>query len=174
MSTSVWGPPIWIFFHSLAEKLKDESFSEIGSQIFYFIRRICSSLPCPECTQHAVFFLSKINFSLIKSKEAFKLMLCLFHNIVNQRKKLPLFPPQKLTETYSRVNILEAFNGFVRVYHTKGNMKMLADALPRKMVIMDLRKWLGANLRHFTPPIPLYPLLENPLLEKVEQNLESN
>ena len=30
MSPSQWGPPTWMFIHTLAEKVKDEEFPKIG------------------------------------------------------------------------------------------------------------------------------------------------
>ena len=57
MSTNVWGPPTWILFHTLIEKLSDEGYSKIGLALFGYIRRICNNLPCPDCAQHATSFL---------------------------------------------------------------------------------------------------------------------
>ena len=33
MSPSQWGPPTWMFIHTLAEKVKEDSFAIIGNQI---------------------------------------------------------------------------------------------------------------------------------------------
>ena len=68
MSPNVWGPPVWMLLHSLAEKIKEEKFSEIGPQLFNIIKNVCSNLPCPDCSMHATRFFSRVNFSLIKTK----------------------------------------------------------------------------------------------------------
>ena len=86
MSPSIWGPPIWTLFHCLAEKIKDEDFPTIGPQIVRYIKQICTNLPCPECSQHATQFLSKVTPSSLNTKQKLQHFLCVFHNSVNKRK----------------------------------------------------------------------------------------
>jgi hypothetical protein len=150
MSPNIWGPPIWMLFHSLAEKIKEEKFSEVGPQLFSMIKRVCSSLPCPECSQHATQFLSRVNFSLINTKIDFKNLLYIFHNVVNKRKYKPLFNVLHLSK-YSTTNLIVAFNNFVNVYHTRGNMKLLAESFQRKLVVKDFRSWFMNNFQNFNP-----------------------
>ena len=47
--TKTWGPCTWYLFHTLAEKVKEESFPLIKESLISLIIRICSNLPCPEC-----------------------------------------------------------------------------------------------------------------------------
>jgi hypothetical protein len=148
MSPEAWGPPIWMLFHSLAEKIKEEKFSEIGHQLFNIIKKLCSNLPCPECSMHATRFLSKVNFSLIKTKTEFKHMLYIFHNVVNKRKNKPLFNVLGIAN-YSTTNLVLAFNNFINVYHTRGNMKLLADSFQRSIIIKEFRTWFMANFKNF-------------------------
>ena len=53
MSPSQWGPPTWVFIHTLAEKIKEDHFNAIGKPVIYNILQICNNLPCPECSDHA-------------------------------------------------------------------------------------------------------------------------
>ena len=64
---SVWGPPIWSFFHILAENIHEEDYNRLIPQLFTLIRRTCVYLPCPECSEHATKFLAKIIFLENKS-----------------------------------------------------------------------------------------------------------
>ena len=41
MSPSQWGPPTWIFLHTLVAKIKDEQFPVIGQQVIANIIQIC-------------------------------------------------------------------------------------------------------------------------------------
>ena len=68
MSPSQWGPPTWIFFHTLAEKIKDDQYNVIGKQVIYYIIQICNNLPCPECSVHAKQFWSKVNVDKVNTK----------------------------------------------------------------------------------------------------------
>jgi len=150
MSPNNWGPPIWMLFHSLAEKIKEDKFSEVGPQLFSMIKKVCTSLPCPDCSMHATAFMSRVNFSTVSTKTEFKHMLYIFHNVVNRRKNKPLFNVLGIAN-YSTTNLVVAFNNFVRVYQTRGNMKLLADSFQRNLILRDFRKWFMANFKNFDP-----------------------
>jgi hypothetical protein len=151
----VWGPPIWTFFHTLAEKINEDYFLNIKHSLFHVIKRICKFLPCPDCSQHATNFLAKININKINSKLDFKNMLYVFHNTVNKRKKKLLFSYAKL-DIYKNYNIGSVFNHFISVYNTNGNMNLIAESFQRNMLIKDLKNWLIRNHHFFKPKkIPL-------------------
>ena len=146
----IWGPPVWTFFHTLAEYIDEDHFINLKFSLFNIIRRICTFLPCPDCSQHAVHFLAKININKIKTKTEFKNMLYVFHNTVNKRKNKQLFNHSQL-DKYKQYNIGTSFNQFVRVYHTKGNMNQLAESFQRKILLVDLKNWLINNNKYFKP-----------------------
>ena len=148
MSPNKWGPPIWMLFHSLAEKIKDEKFSQVGPQLFFMIKKICSLLPCPDCSMHATTFLSRVDFSLIKTKTDLRNLLYIFHNIVNKRKNKPMFNTIHL-KNYSTTNLIVAFNNFINVYQTRGNMKLLTESFQRQLLVKNFRNWFVNNYEHF-------------------------
>ena len=84
----------------------------------------------------------------LADKADLKNMLYLFHNVVNQRLKKPLFVNSNLS-VYANNNIIHVFNNFAEVYHTKGNMALLADSFQRKLIMSDFKKWLVINLGGF-------------------------
>ena len=67
MSPNQWGPPTWTLFHTIAEKMNEEAFPVLMPQFIFFLKRICSVLPCPECSQHATQFWKNINVAGIKT-----------------------------------------------------------------------------------------------------------
>jgi hypothetical protein len=144
----VWGPPIWTFLHTLAEKVNEDEFPKIKLMLFSYIKRICNFLPCPECSSHAYQFLARININSIKTKYEFKNMLYVFHNAVNKRKRKPLFNYAQLNK-YRHNNIGATFNNFITVYHTKGNMNLIAESFQRNLLIKDLKNWLITNHQYF-------------------------
>ena len=151
MSPNEWGPPIWTFFHCLVEKIKPEAFSTVGVPLFLLIKKICSTLPCPDCAMHATFFLSRARPANLKSKETLRFYLFSFHNAVNKRKRKALFTFQDVANKYQQVSLIEAFNRFVDVYRTRNNMKLLADNFQRKIIVKDVRQWLMKNIAAFDP-----------------------
>jgi hypothetical protein len=79
--------------------------------------------------------------------------MCIFHNVVNRRKDKSPFNPLNLTNIYGSKNVTTEFNNFVSVFHTKGNMKLLAETFQRKLVLADFRKWFVNNIQFFMSPM---------------------
>ena len=135
MSPSPWGPPTWIFIHTLAEKIKDESFPIVGQHVIMSIIQICNHLPCPECAQHAKEFWSKVKISSIKTKTDLVNVLFVFHNIVNKRKGLRPFKYDSLKYYQSR-NVIERFLAKLTFWHCCNNSPppatMKCNLLPRR------------------------------------------
>jgi len=148
MSPNQWGPPTWIFIHTLAHKIKEDSFSIISQQLIQQIQQICYNLPCPECCQHAHQFWSKVKCSNIVTKNDLTNLLFVFHNTVNKRKAYKPFRYDSLA-IYKNSQLIESYNRFVKVFNTKGNMSLLIESFHRKMMLAQLRKWLMTNLHHF-------------------------
>lgn len=148
MSPNQWGPPTWIFFHTLAEKIKDTSFPLIGKSVITNIYQICSNLPCPECAQHAKAFWARVNLSTIKTKTDLINVLFVFHNTVNKRKKQPPFKYENL-QYYKTRNIIETYNNFSKNYNTYGNMKLITESFHRVRLLTYLKKWITNNIQHF-------------------------
>jgi hypothetical protein len=145
---STWGPPIWKLFHVLIEKIKDESFKNIYLSLFNQIKRICSNLPCPDCSKHATYFLSTVKIEHISNKNDFKNMLHYFHNKVNLRKNKPTFPQSDINK-YKNYPLIPTYNNFVKVYNTKGNLNLLTDSFQRQLILSDFKKWVLNNIQHF-------------------------
>uniref|UniRef100_A0A6C0LCI3 thiol oxidase n=1 Tax=viral metagenome TaxID=1070528 RepID=A0A6C0LCI3_9ZZZZ len=148
MSPATWGPAIWIFLHTIAAKIKEDKYSAVAPQLFSFIQKICSNLPCPDCAAHARGFLSKIVFSRVATKLDLIRLLFIFHNSVNRRLKKQVFPIDNI-DRYSKFSLVIAYNQFIGAFSTKGNMKLLADSFQRKLITQELRKWFLANLQNF-------------------------
>lgn len=149
MSPSQWGPPTWIFMHTLAEKIKEESFPIIGQQLILQLIQLCSNLPCPECAMHAKTFWSRVKIANVQSKEMLIDLLFVFHNIVNKRKYLPPFKRESLAYYKSR-NVIETFNSFARNFNTYGNMRLINESFHRNRFMISMRNWIMNNLQHFT------------------------
>ena len=146
----LWGPPFWFFFHTLAEKVKPELFYENRDAIFGIVREICSNLPCPTCASHATQYINNINFNAIRTKQDFAMMLYEFHNSVNKRKNLPIFPYSELQPKYEKaifINIVNHFMHFYRMEHHA--IRLMSDDMFRRRSAKSILDWLHANLHIF-------------------------
>jgi hypothetical protein len=146
----LWGPATWTLFHVLAEKVNERIYPRIAGQLFDVVKRICSALPCPECAHDASQFLAKIKIHELKTKNDFKNMIYMFHNYVNVKKRKPLFKFISL-EIYKKYNIVSVFNRFISFYHTKGNMRLLAESFQRQLIVRNVREWFSRNICFFVP-----------------------
>ena len=144
----VWGPPVWTLFHTLAVKMNPDTCSTMIGSTFNMIKQICKVLPCPECSHDASNFLANIDIKKYKTKEEFRIMLYLFHNYVNKKKRKPLFDFSKMN-LYARTNNNVVISNFIKNFHTKGNMKLLAETFQRGFVIKHFRNWYKTNYHVF-------------------------
>ena len=167
----VWGPAIWTLFHTLAERVTEEAYPHVSTQLFKMIMRICKYLPCPECSMDATTFLAKIKISELKTKTDFKNAFYLFHNYVNAKKRKKMFKYSNMY-VYSKYRIIDVVNNFISKYHTKGNMKMLTESFQRQFIINDFKKWFTASMKAFVPRVNIPPQITCAEETKVEEKVE--
>jgi hypothetical protein len=148
MSPNQWGPPTWLFMHTLAEKVKEDQFPLIGQQLIANIMQICFNLPCPDCAEHSRTFWSKVKVGNIRNKTDLINLLYVFHNCVNKRKNYGPFKYESLA-FYKSQNLVNTFNRFAQNFNTKGNMKLLTDSFHRGRLLTSLRGWLMTNIKNF-------------------------
>lgn len=151
-STMTWGKPTWFFFHTLAEKIRDEEFSCVRADVLDIIYSVATNLPCPDCANHAKTYLDKINFNTIQTKSDLKMMLFIFHNFVNERKGYSMFTIDELNSLYPTANTTNIFNNFLLTYLKKNSTpKMMANEMYRRRIIYKTRDWLNTNSYKFLP-----------------------
>jgi hypothetical protein len=148
----LWGPPIWFMLHTVAHKVFDENFQEIRVELLNIIYVIVTNLPCPICSDHAKEHLKSINFNTIQTKEDLKYFLFDFHNLVNTRKKYPLFTYDELNTKYSTAitkNILQNF--MVQFTKKSGNIRLISEDLFRKRMTSNIMTFFEKNINYFLP-----------------------
>jgi hypothetical protein len=149
MSPSQWGPPVWDLLHTIAEKINENCFPDTSLQLFQIITQICKNLPCPDCTSHAGEFLKTVKMHTIQTKQDFKMMLFVFHNMVNARKKKPIFEVANL-DKYAKNNLHTCFITFVAEYTKRqGNFKLMSDTSNRKRIAQSIGIWFNQNYSKF-------------------------
>jgi hypothetical protein len=145
-----WGAPTWFLFHTLAEKVKAESFPEIRIQLFDVINTICANLPCPKCSSHAIEYMKKVNFNAIVTKRDLQLLMYRFHNEVNNRKGFQEFDQNELTDKYSKANTTNIIHNFFYFFQEKSkNVSMISLNLYRDRIVKELKQWFQKNIQSF-------------------------
>jgi hypothetical protein len=145
-----WGQPTWLFFHTLAEKVKEESFPIVYKELLQTIYSICVNLPCPECAGHAKTYLDSHRFLAITSKQQLKQFLFQFHNVANEKKNTPLMKPDELDAKYSLANTKNIVLLFFNTFEKKNNsIRLLADDIHRQRLTSSMKQWMNTNIGHF-------------------------
>ena len=146
-----WGTPTWYFFHTLAEKIKENEYDGIKKDVLLHIKNICSVLPCPDCRLHATHILNSYRFyHIIKSKNEFKKFLFEFHNLVNSRTGKSI-QNKLILDQYKNYNFRTAtadwYNHFtVNTY----DVKLIWEKKERNKVRSDILSILHENIKHFS------------------------
>ena len=144
----VWGPPIWLFFHTITSKVKDGLDINVYKGLFRIIKTICKNLPCPTCSTDATLFLSKINEDVINSKQKLINNIYIFHNYVNKKNNKQLFNYNKIVN-YNQLDLAVVIRQFIRAYNTQGNMNLLNESFQRQLAVKEFRRWMRANISAF-------------------------
>uniref|UniRef100_A0A6C0C4G5 thiol oxidase n=1 Tax=viral metagenome TaxID=1070528 RepID=A0A6C0C4G5_9ZZZZ len=146
-----WAPPTWIFFHTFAAKINKIFFETNRDQCLNIIKMVCSCLPCPECTKHAIKFMNNVDSRNVKTKEDLINMLFTFHNTVNARLGKSQFPKESLvmyTQYRMDITLVNFVNGFSGKY---GSIMggMISTLGKRKSIANGMQDWLRKHWNFF-------------------------
>lgn len=147
----LWGTNVWIFFHTLAEKIHEDKFLDLSESMLSFIRRICRMLPCASCAIPATTYLNNIDFkSKITCKNDFKRFLLEFHNFVNTKTNSPIFPEENL-HIYSQNNVMDTHEKFLKSIKPRVYIEIPYNQRHAKIkeLLEELESWLIGNKNYF-------------------------
>ena len=149
MSQKEWGNITWFLFHSLAERIKEEYFSDLKTRLLEFITTTCENLPCPICAGHATETLKLANIGNIKTKGDFIEFLRQFHNIVNIKLNKPVFKKEEVLMKYKTGYLSIIIKQFFKIYtHNYNNMSALMSAFQRKIFITQQKAFLNSIINY--------------------------
>jgi hypothetical protein len=110
-SKGYWGTPTWFLFHTIAARINEGWYNQNYMIVWDFIKKCCSTLPCPFCRSHAISFVQGVSINRISTKKGLKDTLYQFHNIANSNSGKGTAPINVL-EKYNRANIKQIFDLF--------------------------------------------------------------
>ncbi len=148
INPKVWGPHVWIFFHVLIEKIKDDSFKDVNDKIFFFIKEISKFLACKECSYHATNYLNNTSNIDISTKKKFIITIFNFHNDVNIRKSKKIFLESELN-MYKKYNLNETIKNFI--FFFKPRLYFFENSFIHNKIklVEELEQWLNENKQNF-------------------------
>ena len=145
-----WGAPTWYFLHTLAEKIYENEFITIRTELLNIIYMIISNLPCPLCSDHGKTYLKSVNFDNIQTKDDLKKMLFEFHNLVNIRKNYALYSYDDLIDKYKKAITINVFQNFMFYFSKKsGNIRLISEDLHRQIMLNQIRDFLQTKINKF-------------------------
>ena len=148
-NNTFWGPITWTFFHTFIEKIKDTEYDKEKEKLLGFFKKICSNLPCPDCTAHALSYIKDLQLKHITKKNDFKKVIFNFHNLVNVKlgkKKEKI----EILENYKSVNTLKVFYEFISIFSKPvHNNRLMMESLNRNFLMKELTEYLRKNINKF-------------------------
>jgi hypothetical protein len=151
MKKKDWGNAVWLVFHTLAEKIKEEHRHELPILVSH-IAAICNNLPCPDCQQHASRTMAHVNkASISASKEALIDFLWKFHNDVNKRTKTKFYPKESL-DKYKTANTYNVIRHFIVIMSaTSNNEKTMLHGFHRDLYMKQFNDYINKNIYKYDP-----------------------
>jgi len=146
-----WGNATWYLFHTLSYKMKDEYFDELKDDFLNMCSRICSNLPCPDCSEHASAIMRNLNRGNIKTKKDLQMFFFDFHNSVNKRVKKPLFTESSMFMYRNAITKNIVFNYISTMSKKYHNIKLITNSFHRDATMNDFKKWISHNSNKFNP-----------------------
>lgn len=140
-----WGPPCWIFMHSLATRIKPEEFEGMKENLWQLINEICNNLPCPDCRQHATTAMKNTNKKLILSSRVnFETFLFDFHNAVNRRNGSRLFARAEYDAIYKTLDFKKTVINFINAFNrSTRNSNLMIETFHRQRFIQQFITWIN-------------------------------
>ena len=111
---------------------------------------LCTILPCPICTDHAIKYLSKINKNNINTRDKLINLFFNFHNNVNNKLRKKQFTKEKYIELYSSNKLFDILNRFAFIYlKHKDTRKLDINILMRNTYLNTFSVFMRSNKSHF-------------------------
>lgn len=147
--TKIWGYTLWMFFHTITEKIKDDSFEKHKTFMINIIESLCNTIPCDECEKDARQYIKRNPLNRVKTKSDLKLYLFDFHNYVNKKTNKPQYLLKDL-EFYNTVQFSQVITFFKKYYlHYRGSGLDLTKGLHRRITITHMFKHMAKHLEDF-------------------------
>uniref|UniRef100_A0A6C0HP49 thiol oxidase n=1 Tax=viral metagenome TaxID=1070528 RepID=A0A6C0HP49_9ZZZZ len=149
MSKKIWGNAVWYLFHTLVYKIKSTDDSNF-KELFGHISSISKNLPCPECSEHAALFLSRVNIDIVtSSRENMITFLFEFHNSVNKKIGKPIYLLEDLKK-YSLANTINIINHFIAVMNSNSNnSRLMMDSFNRQKAVKVFMEYISQNIHKY-------------------------
>ena len=148
----LWGVSTWRLFHTMAARIREESYPHLKGELLAVVKQICYNLPCPDCARHATRFMNGVNLATLPNKTVFISMLFQFHNSVNARLGKQQYTLEDL-KVYNKRNLGIDLQNFLTFYARRYNGTLQAGIqsteLIRRRIAISVRAWLQKNWLHF-------------------------
>ena len=145
-----WGNSIWIFFHTLVEKINENQYDKIIIKLIDYIYKICELLPCETCSKKSIQILNKLDLkNNAKNKEQLKFLIFKLHNIVNLKTKKKV-EEKIILDNYLNNNIMIVYENFIKSFKPKIYILFPYNEKHEKIKILleEFENWLIENFNY--------------------------
>lgn len=143
-----WGISTWHLLHYIGENIDSDFYNKEKYNIVNMVKTICYNLPCPDCAEHAKYYLKNINVNTLDTLEKYRILFFNFHNLVNKNiDKEPFdFTNLKKYKTYKLDAILNNFSIFYgKRYNVGLQLSLESNEMHRKNIVKKVLTWFKNN-----------------------------
>ena len=104
MKPEIWGPPAWLFLHTITLNYPDNpNIDEIESHKNFFIL-LKDILPCDKCKKHySQYLIDNPIDDVLNNKQEFVMWLNKLHNEINIRNNKPYMDLKNMIKLYRKI-----------------------------------------------------------------------
>jgi hypothetical protein len=87
---------------------------------------------------------------MIQTKEQLKNVLFSFHNMINVKKNMPIFPREQLENKYRNMVFIPTIYTFMEHFQDKHkSIRMISNDFYRARIAEQMKIWFNANIQNF-------------------------
>lgn len=147
-----WAKITWTLLHTFPKFLDNDFFIKNKMTILSLLHNICTSVPCPQCSKHAISNLKRYNYfhkSINNTVSQLEINLHKFHNQVNKMLNKDLYKETILQE-YENINYLEIYKTWTELYVIKGiNLKLMTHKNTVNKARNEFIEFMNRHLKYF-------------------------
>lgn len=114
MDSSIWGPPAWIFLHSITFNYPVNPTNKEKQEHYNFFKNLENILPCDICKNHYRNNLKRfpLNDNILSNKNKFIKWLIDIHNTVNQLNGKKIYSYDDVINIYNKKYFNKSYTNY--------------------------------------------------------------
>lgn len=138
MESSIWGPPMWFFLHTISIYYPDNPSLKIKNNYYNFFNNLQNMLPCNLCQKNYIKHLQQIPITpYLDSKKSLFQWVINLHNKVNIENNKPTWTEKEVLNLYK--DIYNNKTPFCHHFQKKSLQKIVIEHYQKQKNLEDIQ-----------------------------------